>query len=141
MARRYSVSTDANHKEIVEYLQKHGIWAEDCAAYGDGFLDLITHSAEYGFLELKIEGSGAKFKRKQLSFMSRCPKACGFAQSDWEALRFARDPERYGLSQKEKDRLAVFLMRYPKHKEFSVNTIVRVLAGEHVEIKSNKKTK
>ncbi|HEY0657269.1 MAG TPA: hypothetical protein VGD05_02285 [Pyrinomonadaceae bacterium] len=120
---------DANHKNIADHLRRFGVSVYEAANVGKGVPDLIIHKFETGFLEIKIEGSGASFKRPQIIFMSSYKFHIGIARTKEEALAFALDPRGKGLSQKVKDRLAGLLLR-DSRKAFTANEIEKLIEGK-----------
>ena len=123
-------SKDANHNSTIKFLASCFVWAHDGAAIGNGFTDLIvydmTGKAEMGFLELKTDNKKADFKRTQIEFMSKCPAPIGFAKTNEQALAFAKDPQKFGLTKYQKERLLALLLR-DQRKKFPVTEIEKLL--------------
>lgn len=121
---------DANHKEICDFLKSHGIEVIDMSAAGE-LPDLLIHnrSGETGFLEIKVEGSKAKWTRSQLNFIANTKLDVQIAKTTADALRYAEWIQGHALLIVQKDRLAGFLATNAD-KFFQPSVIEKVLKGE-----------
>lgn len=119
---------DANHKEICDVLRQTGAEVVELADKGKGAPDiLINFRGAVGFLEIKTDSSASNFKRSQIKFASETRFNVSFCKTADEARQFAQNPAQRGLTQKQKDKLAAFLIQNPKPKQFSANTIYKLL--------------
>ena len=105
---------DSNHAGIVKHLRSHGYEVLDMSAVGK-YPDLLVcrRSDETSFLELKVEGSNARYTPKQLAFISSTRFNVGFAKTKDEAVEVLA--ERRFLTQKQKDDIALMLINKPKN--------------------------
>jgi len=125
--KRYGNQRDKNHKDIVEYLEKHGVQCIDLADSGKGVCDIVTfHRGATVFQELKILGPQAVVKVTQLNFLSRWRGHCGFVRTPEQALAMAIEPERHCLTDRQKDILAGLAL---KGVPVSMNTVEKLIGG------------
>jgi hypothetical protein len=109
---RPKVKLDANHAEITDYLRDHRFLVEDFSASG-GKVDLFVSNRElsaFGFLEIKVETSRARYTKAQLKWVSGTPFNIAFVKNKEQALEFALNPREKGLTQAQKDRLSGLLL-------------------------------
>lgn len=123
-------SVDKNHKEIVDGLRKHGVAVINNSDSGKGRLDIATHFNLTCFIELKY-GKAAEFKRSQLEFLANWKGLCGYAMNFDEALRLAKYPEDFALTNKQKLKILQWLVRNPDRKRVLVSTFEKE-SGLHI---------
>jgi len=124
--RKY-IRRDKNHVEIAKALQQRGVYVLDLATSGGGVTDIVTHhKGRTVFIEIKAEGRHSHIEKTQMKFLGEFPGYCGIARTEDEAYKIATDPEGYGLSQAQKDRLLIH------HREMKAqvksNTVFKMLA-------------
>lgn len=103
---RFAKRIDANHTATVNELKKRGVKCFDFSGAGGGVTDVITwHRGFTVLIEIKF-GKDAELKKTQAKFLSEWPGFCGIALDVEQAYRLATEPERYSLTQKQKDVLA-----------------------------------
>lgn len=124
--KRQKDNPDANAAEIRAFLVSHGI---EVIRINQPLDCLVFNGEQSGWLEIKTEDKDAKVKRRQISFMSATAMPCAFARNEGEALIFAETMQ--GLTQQEKDRLEVFLLRNDS-PEWRYSVIEKVLNGERL---------
>lgn len=95
---------DGNHKQLVEYLKKHGI--EVIETYRPLDCLVFNPALGAGWMEVKTEARNAPVQLTQIKFMAFTKMPVAFVKTEDEALDFGRTLN--GLSQKQKDSLAVF---------------------------------
>jgi hypothetical protein len=98
---------DANQKTIVDDLRKQGVRVEILGDPVDLFVWLPKYS--WGFMEVKIIGSQAKYTRSQLLWMANTAFPVAIAHTTDEAMDFVRTG--CGLSLPQKNALSAFTMR------------------------------
>lgn len=130
MRYRAKVKLDANHKEICDFLKQHWIEVVDLSSAGE-LPDLLIRNrgAEVGFLEIKVEGSKAKWTRTQLQFIANTKLNVQIAKTPSEALHYAQNIYHNSLLDGQKNKLAGFLATNAD-KFFQPSVIEKVLRGE-----------
>jgi hypothetical protein len=122
--KRQKDNPDKNAGEIRAFLSSHGI---EVIRINQPLDCLVFNGEQAGWLEIKTEDKDAKVKRSQIKFMSETNMPCAFAKNEGEALIFAETMQ--GLTPRDKDRLAAFLVRN-QAKEWRMSVIEKVLRGE-----------
>lgn len=115
---------DANHKEIVDFIEAHGFEVIqtfqplDCLVYG---------KAGAGWIEIKTEKRNTAIQVSQIRFMAITRMPVAFVKTGVEALEFAKTLN--GITSRQKDNLAVFL-RDATRKQYHPAVVERVLSWE-----------
>lgn len=113
---------DANHKEIADALRKQGVEVVEIMQP----LDLLVRRYDIvSFVEIKRPGSNAKWTRPQLQFIASTAFNVIVA-TDAEAVMYFFRNHRGSVVQRQKDRLAGFLLRN-NDKFFTPKEIAEVL--------------
>ena len=97
---------DGNHADIVNALRGCGIEVIETERPVDA---LVFNETQAGWIEIKTEARNATIRRSQLEFIAKTKMPVALVKTPDEALKFAKTME--GLSQRQKDALAVFLMK------------------------------
>ena len=133
MSRR-PVSRDANHAEVVDHLRAYGVDVTDMSAVGtlpDILVAYGTRDGRFGFagwIEIKVPGPKANFTWRQLKWISDTRYPIAIVTTKEQALSFATSLGDGGLTQKQKDALAVFCMQNDRKAIFTATQIFRVIA-------------
>lgn len=121
----HTYSTDANHRDVIQFLEAHGVCVLDFAKAGDGCPDIaVWYRGITGFIEIKF-GKDAKLKRSQALWLSSWPGHCGIARTPEEALELATGTKPY-LYESKKARLAAYALTMPK--EVRLATVMKQCA-------------
>lgn len=97
----------------------------DLANSGNGVADIVTHyKNKTVFIEIKC--GQAKLKKTQVRFLSAWSGYCGIARNIEEALALASNPIEYGLTDPQKEKLAIYY-RTMTVKEVHLPTIDKLL--------------
>ena len=116
--------TDGNQKSICESLKKCGVQVIDCSNLGNSFPDLLLgFGGTWSLLELKVLDGGT-LSRGQIKFLSQANGYVGLADTFEGALRLAKLPATFALTQAEKQTIAAFLVRW-KGEEISYRKFLR----------------
>lgn len=113
---------DGNHAEIVQTLRGHHIEVIETFRPLD---ILIFNNGASGWMEIKTESRKAPIQTTQIRFMANTKMPVAFVKTFDEALEFARTFD--GLTQQQKDNLAVFLREATK-TQYHPAVVERVLA-------------
>lgn len=129
MKPRHTVSLDANHSAIVQYLRKFCVEVTDFAGAGT-VPDLLTYHRIQGarWIEIKVPTRKSSFPARQLNFIASTMMDVMFATDAESALLFATSGVG-ALSQSEKDRIAVMLRKNPDKKAFTVSQVEGAING------------
>jgi hypothetical protein len=113
MKPRYALKLDGTHTGIKDALESAGNEVIDCSGSGS-VPDLLVRNPNgmIGWIEAKAV-TKALFTHKQLTWISRTRFPVAIVNNSEDALEFAATHQG-GLSQQEKDRLAVYLMQNVK---------------------------
>lgn len=105
------ISYDKVHDSFTTALKDHNIWFKDLAAAGDGMTDLLCGKSpdKMVFLEAKSDMRYSDINKSQLVFMASTPAFVGIASTPEDAVKIALEPEKYCLTQKEKDKIQFWL--------------------------------
>ena len=120
--RRYTkTKLDSNHRAICDELRSQGLEVIEIMEPVD---TVMRFGSFVAFVELKPEGRGT-YTRKQLKFLSetRCPAAIVKTARDARVFLQSRN----GLTQKQQDAIAVFLLK-TKADKWNSEQIDKVLA-------------
>lgn len=132
------VSYDANHFEIVRFLEAHGYGVVDLAESGNGMTDLLVSCRKTKItVATEIKTRGGRFKLAQLKFMAKFKGHLAFVETGEEAVAVMKNPDVLCLSEKYKEAIAKFLIRWEpeaREKQKSKNPEIRVSVFE-AEIK------
>ena len=102
---------DKVHNPILDRLNDLNIWYEDMAAAGEGFPDIVTgrYPDKILFMEAKSDMRYSQISSPQLVFIANTPAFYVIVTTPDEAVEAVSNPEKYALTQKEKDRVAAWL--------------------------------
>lgn len=102
----YKRHLDTNHKTVVTHLRGHGVEVIEILDP----LDLLCHFQHFtGLIEVKKPNSSAVYTRRQIEFIANTRMPVAIVKQADEAFEFMKTG--LGLSQKQKDALAGFLLR------------------------------
>lgn len=121
MRRRAINKLDENHTRICQTLRKLGVDVIEILHPVD--LVVCDGKGFAGFCELKPEGRGT-YTRMQLKFLSETKTPITIAKTAQDVLDFLK--RREGLSQRQKDALAAFLLKSEGNK-WNSEAVERIL--------------
>ncbi len=122
----YRKQKDANHIAVVNELRRLGVSVVDLSGNGAGCPDLLLYYRGNTVLcELKC-GKKAELKKTQVKFMSEYRGHVGIAQTALEAAALAKEPDFWSLTDRQKDKLAGFLLTMDKPK-VHLATILKII--------------
>ena len=96
---------DKNHTEIVTALIKSGAYVLDLATNGGGCADILAVTRPDSAVLLEIKQADGKFTIEQLQFLAAYRGYCAWACTAESAIKIARSPMLFALSEKDKRRL------------------------------------
>jgi len=120
--RKIRDTRDQNHGEIVAFLRTSGIEVIET----ERPVDCLVYNGEgSGWMEIKTTARNASVRRGQLEFFSETNMPVEIVTSEGDALRFALNLD--GWTQKQKDAIAVFLMKNPGVDKFHPAKVEKAL--------------
>ena len=110
-----SYSVDQNQKSIVDTLKANGNQVIAMASVGGGFPDLLVVHKETHVVLIEVKfGRDAVITKPQMTFIGNYKGYIGFAENEAQALDLAKDPVVFSLSQNDKNKIAVFALKFTK---------------------------
>lgn len=125
MRNRYAVRKDANHNPIVEHLERNGVEVLDCAAIGNVPDILVYYNGRSGWIEIKVEGSRARFEKPQLKWIAATRFPVRIVTNKDDALVFAQTHAGQ-LTESQKYRLGV-LVAQTTADQVSVSEVDKII--------------
>jgi hypothetical protein len=113
MKTKRKVSLDANHTEIVNGLKKYGYGITNLAASGNGVSDLLVSDGKTKVtVAMEIKTESGRLKLSQIKFLANFKGYSAFVSTLIEAVAVMCSPEKYCLSEKYKQTMMKFLIRW-----------------------------
>ena len=112
MSKYHHTKLDANHLAIADHLREQGIEVENMAGSGRVPDMVCYHDGAMCWLEVKVDVASSRWTQKQLWFIAQTKMPVAVAKTKEQALEYVT--KRRYVTQKQKDTIAVLLMKYPK---------------------------
>lgn len=122
---RHAKRTDVNQSSIVSDLRDEGIQVILTSSMGQDFPDILVCHIDWVLIEIKTLDGG--LDRGQLSFISNAQGFIGIATDYSSARLLAKWPNDYAITPKQKDLIAIWLLRNPAQKTLAVRAFFKVI--------------
>lgn len=129
MKSKYARKTDLNQRRIVQGLRARNYSVE---IIGEP-LDLIA-STRFGFWQMmEIKRPNKSIQKEQLEFIAGTKGNVQIITSEAEAIQFMNNPNKYRISQEQKDLLAGWLALNRDQKTLGVGKFRKLFGGNFNE--------